>query len=70
MIHRIIDCGMGAIVSAHPVLHRYHPQPGSYFSLADHLPVCGPGDGDGGYVGNVTIVTIVTVFLMPAPLSF
>lgn len=51
-IHCIIDYGMGAIVSAHPVLHRCHPQPGSYFSLADHLLVCGPFDGDGGAWGE------------------
>ena len=69
-IHCIIDYGMGAIVSARSVLHRCRPQPGSGYSLADHLPVCGPSDGDGGCGENVTVVTIVTVFLIPRLLSF
>ena len=69
-IHCINDYGMGAIVSARSVLHRCRPQPGSGYSLADHLPVCGPSDGDGGCGENVTVVTIVTVFWIPPPLSF
>ena len=38
---------------------------------ANHLQICGFYDGDGSYVGgSVTVVTIVTVFLISTPVSF
>ena len=38
---------------------------------ANHLQICGFYDGDGSCVGvGVTVVTIVTVFLLPTPVSF
>lgn len=41
---------------------------GAAYSLADHLPVCGPEDGDGGCVGTATVATLATVFCR-APFS-